>query len=152
MSFFRIYENGQPVKTDAFLPWSPSGAKDGDAVFVIGNPGSTSRLETVAELEYKRDIQYPSNVRLLGSRADIMAKYMKQHPDKKPEIINDYFSLTNSLKAITGELNGLRTPELMARKVAFERNFKKAINAKPDLASKYGTLWDEIAGLRNQIK
>jgi hypothetical protein len=152
MSFFRIYENGQPLKTANFRPWSPNGAREGEPVFVIGNPGSTSRLETVAELEYKRDIQYPSTLRLLGTRADIMAKYMKQHPEKKPDIINDYFSITNSQKAITGELEGLRTPALMARKIAFERNFKKAITAKPDLATKYGMLWDEIAGLRNQIK
>src|SRR5262249_53999301 len=98
VSFFRIYENGQPLKTDTYLPWSPSGAKEGDPVFVIGNPGSTSRLETVAQLEYKRDLQYPSTLKLFGSRADILAKYMKQHPEKKLEIINDYFSITNSQK------------------------------------------------------
>ncbi|MBI4500340.1 MAG: S46 family peptidase [Gemmatimonadetes bacterium] len=153
VSFFRVYDkNGQPLKSENFLPWSPAGAREGDAVFVIGNPGSTSRLETVAQLEYKRDVQYPFNLRLLGSRAEILAKYMKQHPEKKSEIENDYFSLTNSQKAITGELQGLRTPALMARKVAFERNFKKAVAAKPDLQAKYGTLWNEIADLRTQIR
>jgi hypothetical protein len=152
VSFFRLYEaNGQPVKTSTYLPWSQGGAKEGDAVFVIGNPGSTSRLETVAQLEYKRDIQHPSTIGMLESRARIMWDFMEKHPAKKPEIENDYFGITNSLKAYTGELKGLRTAELMARKVAFERNFKKAVAAKPALQSQYGSLWNEIADLRRQI-
>src|SRR5207247_2483215 len=109
VSFFRIYDaNGQPLKPDAYLPWNPAGAKEGDAVFVIGNPGSTSRLKTVAQLEYERDVQYPFTIRLLQSRADILAEYMKKHPEKKAQVINDYFSLTNSLKAYTGQLKGLK--------------------------------------------
>ncbi|MBI4420617.1 MAG: S46 family peptidase [Gemmatimonadetes bacterium] len=152
VSFFRVYDqNGQPLKPDAYLTWSPSGAKAGDAVFVIGNPGSTSRLQTLAQLEYKRDVQYPFTIRLLESRARILADYMKQRPDKKAQVENDYFSLTNSLKAFTGQLKGLRTPELMARKAAFERNFRKAVAAKPELGARYGTLWDQIADLRQQV-
>src|SRR5206468_3532714 len=54
-------------------------------------------------------------------------------------------------KAYTGELKGLKTPELFARKVAFERNFRKAVAAKPALESQYGMLWDEIADRRRQI-
>jgi hypothetical protein len=79
VSFFRVYDStGQPFKPESFLPWSPAGAKEGDLTFVIGNPGSTSRLETVAQLEYKRDVQYPFSLRLLGSRAEILANYMKR--------------------------------------------------------------------------
>ena len=29
VSFFRVYENGQPLKTENYLPWSPAGAKEG---------------------------------------------------------------------------------------------------------------------------
>lgn len=151
VSFFRLYENGQPVKSDNYLPFSQGGAKEGDAVFVVGNPGSTSRLETVSQLEYKRDIQHPSTIAMLDSRSKILWDFMQKHPAQKPEIENDYFSLTNALKAYTGELKGLRTPELFARKVAFERNFKKAIAAKPALQAQYSMLWNEIADLRKQI-
>jgi hypothetical protein len=152
VSFFRVYENGQPFKSGDYLPFSPAGAKEGDVTFVIGNPGETSRLETVAQLEYKRDVQYPSTLQLLGSRADLLEAFMKKHPDRKPDLINDYFSITNSQKAITGELAGLRTPELMGRKVAFERKFQKAVAAKPEMASKYGSVWQEIADIRAKIR
>ena len=152
VSFFRVYdEAGRPLHPDAYLPWSDAGARDGDAVFVIGNPGSTSRLATVAQLEYRRDLQYPNLVRLLEGRGRILADYMRQHPETRPRLVNDYFEIQNALKAYVGELKGLRTPALMGRKVAFERNFRNAVLANPALASLYGGLWDQIADLRRQI-
>jgi Peptidase S46 len=152
VSMFRVYgPDGQQLKTPDYLAWSDSGATPGTPVFVIGNPGSTSRLNTVAQLEYRRDFQYPYTIRLLQSRADILDQYMKRHPDQHDKYINDYFSYTNSLKAYTGELKGLQTPELMARKVAFEKKFRAAVAADTALERKYGTLWDEIASLRKRI-
>jgi hypothetical protein len=152
VSFFRVYgPDSQPLRTSAFLPFSDSGAVAGMPVFVIGNPGSTSRLATVAQLEYRRDHQYPSTIRLLESRIRILEQYMQRHPERRAEYINDYFSYTNSLKAFQGELKGLRTPELMARKVAFEKRFRAAVQADTALRRQYGSLWDEIARLRSQI-
>jgi hypothetical protein len=153
VSFFRVYgPDGQPLKPQDYLSWSDSGATEGMPVFVIGNPGSTSRLNTVAQLEYRRDFQYPYTIRLLESRAKILDQYMAQHPGQRDKYINDYFGLTNSLKAYTGELKGLRTPELMGRKVAFEKKFKAAVRADSSLSRQYGSLWDEIAKLRSQIQ
>jgi len=87
----------------------------------------------------------------LESRARILDQYMARHPDQRAKYINDYFSYTNSLKAYTGELKGLRTPELMARKVAFEKTFQAAVRRDSALSRQYGSLWDEIARLRSQI-
>ncbi len=152
VSFFRVYgPDGQPLQTRNYLIWSDSGAAEGAPVFVIGNPGSTSRLNTVAQLEYRRDHQYPSTIRLLESRARILDQYMARHPDQRGKYINDYFSYTNSLKAYTGELKGLRTPELMARKVAFEKAFRAAVRNDSTLRRQYGSLWNEIARLRAQV-
>src|SRR6266478_2318595 len=57
--FFRIYENGEPAKTAFFFPWSTSGPRQGDLVFVSGHPGTTNRLETVERLEHRRDHTLP---------------------------------------------------------------------------------------------
>jgi hypothetical protein len=62
MAIFRVYEDGKPVKTANYLKWNPRGASDGELVFVSGNPGSTSRLETLTQLETKRDHIYPLHI------------------------------------------------------------------------------------------
>ena len=63
--FFRAYENGQPARIEHYLKWSQAGAKENELIFVPGHPGSTSRLYTIAELEYLRDYRLPNALRRL---------------------------------------------------------------------------------------
>ena len=37
--FFCVYEDGKPAKPTHFLKWGETGTKEGDLVFVAGNPG-----------------------------------------------------------------------------------------------------------------
>src|SRR5262249_27459281 len=41
VAFFRAYEQGKPAKPAKYLDWGQRGTKEGDVVFVAGNPGST---------------------------------------------------------------------------------------------------------------
>jgi len=54
MALFRVYENGKPIDSKDYLKWNPKGAPDKDLVFVSGHPGSTERLDTIAQLRYRR--------------------------------------------------------------------------------------------------
>ncbi len=77
MSMFRVYDDdGKPMKTDYYFAWDPEGVKAGDAVFVIGNPGSTSRLKTVAQLEYTRDYVIPYRLAWFKKRVQILRHFM----------------------------------------------------------------------------
>ena len=58
-SFLRLYENGKAVTTPEYLKWNASAPKEGEPVFVAGNPGHTDRLNTVAHLEFLRDKVLP---------------------------------------------------------------------------------------------
>jgi len=152
VSFFRVYENGKPYKTKNFFPFSKNGAAEGEAVFVIGNPGTTNRLNTVAQLETLRDYSFPFNIEALGSRVRALNAYVEKHPDKSYDYINTIFGLANSLKAVTGYLGGLKDPVLMAKKVDFENMFRTTVTSNPQLSAKYGDPWGEIGTYERQIQ
>jgi len=152
-SIFRAYdENGKPMKIDNYYKFSSNGAKVGEPVFVVGNPGRTARLNTVAQLEYTRDISYPYAVSLLHGLIDVYKTLLKDHPDRRSELENTIFGLSNSEKAISGMLKGLRDPILMQKKIDFENTFKKAVHSDPDLNAKYGDIWNKIAKTRAEAR
>jgi len=152
-SFFRVYdENGDPLKTDRYFKWSKNGAAVGEAVFVIGNPGRTGRLNTVDQLEYNRDVRYPFIAQLLNNRAEILKTYVNKHPEKKEELLQQILGNANSQKAYNGMLGGLRNDVLMQRRKSFDSKFRSAVESKPELKSKYGHIWDEIAETRRTMR
>jgi hypothetical protein len=145
MALVRIYENDQPVHPENYFKWSTTGAKDGSLVFVTGNPGSTSRLDTVAHLEELRDTSIPIVLRLLERREAVLKKYMAMGEEQTRQSQNELNSVQNSLKVYRGQLKGLKDPALMARKTKEEQALRKAVAANPEWQKQYGGAWDAIA-------
>src|SRR5262245_14747387 len=75
VAFFRVYENGRPLKTDHYFKWSAKGAADGEFIVAPGNPGSTNRLLTVSQLRYQRDVGNPLQMQVWTSRRDALSRY-----------------------------------------------------------------------------
>src|SRR5215831_17669064 len=145
MALVRVYENDQPVRPQSFLRWSTTGAKEGDLAFVIGNPGSTARLNTVAHLEDLRDTSIPIILRLLERREAMLKKYMALGAEQTRQAQNELNSIQNSLKVYRGQLAGLKDKALMDRKLKDEQALRKSIAANPERQKKYGDAWDAIA-------
>ncbi len=152
LSLFRVYENGKPIKTPNFFPFSKNGAVENEPVFVVGNPGRTGRLSTVSQLETGRDYTYPYNIAAFGSRLKALNEYVEKNPDKRYENINTIFGIANTLKSITGVLSGLKDPVLMAKKVDFEKNFRSSVINNTQFKAKYGDPWGDIAMYEKQIQ
>ena len=155
-ALLRAYDDdGDPLDTsDFYFPWSADGTEPGDLVFVIGNPGSTTRLQSVAELEYRRDVTDPTILRLYSTRADAFKRFIDENPDDPatPQLRDTYLSLTNSRKVYVGRVEGLRDPYVIARRGAAERTFREAIAADAALSSEYGTVYDAIASNRSEFR
>jgi len=145
MALVRVYENNQPVHPQNYFKWSTAGAKEGTLVFVTGNPGSTSRLYTVAHLEELRDTSIPIIIRLLERREAMLKKYMAMGEEQTRQAQNELNSVQNSLKVYRGQLAGLKGQELITRKKSEEAALRKSIAANPERQKMYGDAWDAIA-------
>ncbi len=145
MALFRVYEDGKPIESKDYLKWNPKGAKDEELVFVAGHPGSTSRLDTLAQLEVERDLTTPSVLKMLRHRVDVLKKYSALGLEQAREAASDTFGLENSVKAYEGRLKGLRDKNVWDTKRKDEEAFRAAVMAKPQWKAAYGGAWDQIA-------
>ncbi len=149
-SFFRVYdENGKPFKPNHYFKFNPAGAKAGEAVFVVGNPGRTDRLATSAQLDFFKDQYFPFLLETIRSRADILHKY--NETAKIDSLTNEVFSLENSFKALSGQYAGLKDPYIVAKKKAFEKDFYSKVEQNPKLKVQT-KLWTEISDSRQAMR
>jgi hypothetical protein len=82
----------------------------------------------------------------------VLKDYMDSHPDvaKARDLENQYFGLSNSEKAYAGQIRGLEDPVIIARRMDTQERFRKAIEADPDLSSRYGGLIGRMAELQDR--
>ena len=146
MALFRVYENNVPVASRDYLKWSARGAAAGELVFVSGHPGSTDRLDTMAQLETERDVVYPISIGVVGRRIAVLKKFGEQGSEQARQAANVRFGLENALKAYKGESQGLQDAKLMEKKATEERDFRSRIDANREWKALYGDAWDTIAG------
>jgi len=125
--FFRVYENDKPAKIEHYLKWSPEGSKDGELVFVSGHPGRTNRQNTMDELTYLRDLQYPTQLALLNRREVLYSSWAERTEENRRRVKDDLFGVQNSRKARIGGLGGLLDPKLMGRKTEDEKKLREFI-------------------------
>src|SRR5262249_53341260 len=116
-----------------------------ELVFVAGHPGRTSRLNTVAHLEYLRDVSFPFSLEILHDREAHLKDYGKKGPEQARPALDELFRYQNSRKARAGGLKGLKNQALMFRKAEAEIALRERIKADPEAQAAYGAAWDKIA-------
>jgi hypothetical protein len=144
VAFFRAYEEGRPARPPAYLAWSRSGAAEGDLVFVSGNPGSTSRLKTLSQLEALRDAWIPDALAFLEGRLAALRDYAAGGPESARRAQSQIFGYENSLKAWRGRLDALRDAKAIAEKAAAERALRERVAGDPRLREAVGDPWSAI--------
>jgi hypothetical protein len=149
--FFRVYENGVPIHTAHYLPWSSQGPTEGDLVFVSGHPGTTNRLETLERLRHRRDLTLPFQLQRLRAEEALLLQFSERGPEQAKMARNDLYRVANARKAITGQYQGLLDPPILARKAAEEQDLRTRVDADPKLRAAYGSAWSRIASAEKAL-
>lgn len=144
ITFFRLYENGLPVRPEHYLTWSEKGAAEGDLVIVPGFPGSTSRLLTVAQIDYQRKYGNPLQMKTWISRRDALKRYGRGGAEQARQSSAPRLALENSIKRLVGQQAGLENPRIFQQKADSEAKLREDVDRRPEWRREYGNAWSEI--------
>jgi hypothetical protein len=151
-SLLRVYEDGKPLATPQHLGWNPAPPKAGEPIFVVGNPGSTERLETVAQLETERDLLLPYAVIRASERRGRLIRFTEESAENARIGQDVLEGLENGFKVVNGRLEALTDQGLMARKRAEEAALRAKVAANRKLARAVGDPWKEIANTQGAYR
>lgn len=141
----RAYDKGAPAATPEYLHWSKNGSKAGDVVFVSGNPGSTERLLTIAQLANLRDNVNPRALPDIAELRGLLERYQIEGDEQRRQTNETLFGLENYYKALTGEERALLDPVFFATKVAEESALRRGFAKNPALAKRIDADYAAIA-------
>lgn len=148
--FLRIYENGRPVETPNHLTWNANAPTEGEPVFVAGNPGSTSRLLTVSQLERLRDQTMPINLIQSSELRGRLQQYSFTGEEAARVSVDPIFGLENSFKVYYGQEQTLTDADFMAAKREAENDLRARVAADPALAERIGDPWGDLTRIEAQ--
>jgi hypothetical protein len=144
-AFLRVYENDKPAATPAHLRWNPRAPAAGELVYVVGNPGSTQRLYTQAQLGMRRDLALPTTEVYLSELRGRLIQAMAADPEKARTGSDELFGVENSYKAYYGQWRSLLDPRFATQLAGNEQALRAKVAADPALRARIGDPWGEIA-------
>ncbi|HEY1899377.1 MAG TPA: S46 family peptidase [Steroidobacteraceae bacterium] len=108
IALLRAYDsNGAPAHTPGFLHLDFNGPQAGEPVFVPGNPGSTYRHLTVAQLLEMRDVELPHAILRDSELRGALIEFGDIRPANQRIAQMTLMNLENVLKVRRGELDAL---------------------------------------------
>ena len=152
VSFLRAYDGGKPAVTPDHLSMASTPLAPNDLTFTSGNPASTERLLTVAELEYLRDHELIELLLSLARYRGFLIEYSKRGPEAERVAKSELFGVENAFKAIRGEHRALLEPDFFARLEAKEQSLRARVNQSPELKRKYGGAWAAIEKAKRDLR
>jgi hypothetical protein len=152
MSLLRVYENDAPAKVAEHFSIKPAGAKEGEAAFITGHPGSTQRGLTVAQLATLRDMILPQRLMLASEYRGYLTRYSAEGAEQARIATDDLFGTENGIKARKGQLEALQDPEVFAFKKKQEDELRAFVAKDAKLKKQYGSAWDEIEAAQKTLR
>lgn len=150
-AFFRVYENDKPIESKNYFIWSKEGAKENELVFVFGHPGSTERRKTMSQIFYQKDYSLPEYIKILKFKLNFFREYSNKGKEEKRRAKDYILGMENSLKAVEGELNGLKGNSIISALEKRENDLKTFVNKNSELKIELGDVWDRIDSVQKKL-
>jgi len=144
ISYIRLYEGGKPASTPVHYKWNPSAPKAGEPIFVPGNPGTTQRQLTMAQLNFLRSTSLLAEH---TQRSELRGKFLRleqESPDAARLVSDTLIGLENSFKVYFGRLKVLLDDAFVGKKAKEEADLRARVAANPQLAQEIGDPWAEV--------
>ncbi|MBI1187893.1 MAG: S46 family peptidase [Alphaproteobacteria bacterium] len=145
VAFLRLYENDRPARTPNRLQWRSDPLRDGELVFISGNPGSTSRQLTAAQLAFQRDHFLPWRLSYLSELRGRLIAYSAQGPEQARIASDTLFGVENAFKALTGRRLALADPQGFGVVEAREANLLQSVASSADTSQTLSAAYGDIA-------
>ena len=144
IAILRAWEDGKPARTPNHLSIDFAGPKPGDAVFVSGHPGKTSRLFTVGELDTVRTTTLPFTLLRGYELRGRYLQFAKESATNARITAPSVNRLENLMKVRRRQLDALLEGPLMAEKRRREAELRSRVKADKALHARTGDPWREI--------
>lgn len=162
-SLFRVYAdaNNQPAaycaenvpyKPKKFFEISTSGIKEGDFTMILGYPGSTQQFLYSGAIKTMMEASLPLRIDLRTRRLEVMDKYMKDSDVVRIQYASKYRGVSNAWKKWQGEIKGLERLDAVNKKLAFESEFKRWVEASPDRKENYASLLPMFEDIHGELE
>ncbi|MDP1823858.1 MAG: S46 family peptidase [Archangium sp.] len=134
-SLVRVYQDGKPYQPKYFFPLSREGVKEGDAVAILGYPGTSFRAQLADEMVERQQRWFPALQSLAAEWVAIMEEEGKKSPEAAIATADDLRGLLNARKNSEGQLAGLARGRIVEKQRAADEKVKAFAAKKPELAS-----------------
>ncbi|WP_313574404.1 S46 family peptidase [Brevundimonas sp.] len=144
-AFIRLYEDGKPATTPTHFTWNPNKPTEGEPVFVTGNPGSTQRLLTQAQLMTIRDVVLPLDQLIASELRGRLIRYSEEGEEQAFIAMDPIVGVENTYKRGRGRMAALIDPAFMDQLAGQETVFHRRVAENEALSAEVGDPWAALA-------
>lgn len=161
-SLFRIYagKDNRPAEySPSNVPYKPkysltislNGVKPNDFTMVFGFPGRTQEYLPASAVKLQAEVLNPVKINIRDLTLKTWGGYMRQDQQVNLQYSSKHASIANAWKKWIGESQGIAITKAVQKKLDYEAEFTKRVNANPTWKAKYGNVLPQLNALYAQI-
>jgi hypothetical protein len=111
---------------------------------VFGFPGRTNEYLTAAAVKQVMTVNDPAKIKIRHQALEVLNRYMRSDEKTRIQYAAKYASVENAYKKWQGEVLGLTRSGAVDKKLAYEMEFTKRVNANPQWKAAYSDLLPKL--------